>query len=133
MQTHPVQSAELVATVSGLKDVVGAVRHHHENWDGCGYPDGLAGTAIPLGARIIKFAYTIDAMTSDRPYRRALTEKDVRNELLKFKGIQFDPSICDKLLESSSFRLLFAAERRNSLEVAAQRSVVSSHRRAVGA
>ncbi len=133
MKSHPIKSAELVATVSGLKDIIGAVRHHHESWDGSGYPDGLVGEAIPLGARIIKFADTIDAMTSDRPYRRALTERDVRHELNKFKGVQFDPSICGRLLESPSFRLLFVTERRISLEVAAQRSVVSSHRRAVGA
>lgn len=107
MQTHSARSAELVATVSNLKDIVLPVRHHHENWDGSGYPDGLVGDAIPLASRIIMFADTIDAMTSDRPYRKALTEPQVRAELLKFRGKQFDPSICDRLLASPLFGSLF--------------------------
>jgi hypothetical protein len=108
MQTHPVKSAELVATVSHLRDLVSAVRHHHENWDGSGYPDGLAGYQIPLESRIIMFADTIDAMTSDRPYRAALGESDVRSELVRMKGRQFDPEICELLLASTLFPLLFA-------------------------
>lgn len=108
MQTHPVKSAELVATVSHLRDLVEPVRHHHENWDGSGYPDGLAGFQIPLESRIIMFADTIDAMTSDRPYRAALGEGDVRSELLRMKGRQFDPAICETLLSSTLFPLLFA-------------------------
>ena len=107
METHPVKSAELVMTVSGLRDLIGPVRHHHENWDGTGYPDKLGGEAIPLGARIIKFADTIDAMTSDRPYRLALGAREVRAELEKFRGSQFDPGICDRLLESPLFDALF--------------------------
>ena len=108
MQTHPIKSAELVATVSQLKDVIAPVRHHHENWDGTGYPDGLSGEDIPLGSRVVLFADTIDAMTSDRPYRKALGEAQVRSELLKHRGTQFDPNICDKLLASPMFGLLFA-------------------------
>jgi hypothetical protein len=114
MQTHPVKSAELVGTVANLRDLIGSVRSHHENWDGSGYPDGLAGESIPLGARIIKFADTIDAMTSDRPYRRAMGEEEVRAELEKYRGMQFAPDICDRLLASPSFQLLFVAERRDS-------------------
>jgi HD-GYP domain-containing protein (c-di-GMP phosphodiesterase class II) len=112
MQTHPIKSAELVATVSHLRDLVGPIRHHHENWDGSGYPDGLSGTSIPLESRIIMFADTIDAMTSDRPYRRALGEQAVRDELMKCKGKQFDPGICDRLLESPSFSMVFAPSQR---------------------
>lgn len=108
MRTHSVKSAELVATVSTLKDLVVPVRHHHENWDGSGYPDGLIGEAIPLASRIIMFADTIDAMTSDRPYRKALSETQVRAELVKFRGTQFDPTICDQLLASPLFREIFA-------------------------
>lgn len=107
METHPIKSAELVAKASQLKDVVGPVRHHHENWDGSGYPDGLAGDEIPLGARIIMFADTTDAMTTDRPYRRAMTPEDVRAEFIRQRGRQFDPAICDRLLASSQFQLLF--------------------------
>lgn len=112
MQTHPIKSAELVATVSHLRELVAPVRHHHENWDGSGYPDGLAEENIPLESRIIMFADTIDAMTSDRPYRRALGEQAVRDELAKCKGRQFDPNMCDRLLASAAFSMVFAPSQR---------------------
>lgn len=107
MQTHPVKSEELVRMVSQLKDVVAPIRHHHENWDGTGYPDGLIGEGIPIASRIIMFADTIDAMTTDRPYRAALTETQVRAEFVKLRGRQFDPSICDQLLTSPIYPKLF--------------------------
>ena len=109
MRTHPIKSAELAGKVTELRDVVPLIRHHHENWDGTGYPDGLKGEAIPLGSRIIMFADTIDAMTTDRPYRAALDAQSVRKELLRFRGTQFDPAICDALLRSSEYAKLFAA------------------------
>jgi HD-GYP domain-containing protein (c-di-GMP phosphodiesterase class II) len=108
MRTHPVKSAELAGTVTQLRDVVPLIRHHHENWDGTGYPDGLSGDGIPLGSRIIMFADTIDAMTTDRPYRAALDATSVRKELLRFRGSQFDPQICDALLRSPEYSKLFA-------------------------
>ena len=107
MELHPIKSAELVEKISELQDIVPAVRHHHENWDGSGYPDRLRGKEIPLASRIIMFADTIDAMTTDRPYRRALGEAEVRAELEKWRGIQFDPDICDSLLASPDFARLF--------------------------
>jgi len=109
MRTHPIKSAELAGTVTQLRDVVPLIRHHHENWDGTGYPDGLKGDAIPLGSRIIMFADTIDAMTTDRPYRAALDATSVRKELLRFRGTQFDPQICDALLRSPDYSKLFAS------------------------
>src|SRR5689334_22101733 len=109
MRTHPIKSAELAGTVTQLRDVVPLIRHHHENWDGTGYPDGLKADAIPLGSRIIMFADTIDAMTTDRPYRAALDAQAVRKELLRFRGTQFDPAICDALLRSPEYVKLFAA------------------------
>ncbi len=115
MQTHPIKSEDLVAKVSQLRDVVPAVRHHHENWDGTGYPDGLAGDRIPLASRIIMFADTIDAMTSDRPYRKALDADAVRSELMKHRGRQFDPAICDALLSSGRFDELFKYSSHQSL------------------
>jgi HD-GYP domain-containing protein (c-di-GMP phosphodiesterase class II) len=125
IELHPVISADLVSRVSGLADVVPSVRHHHERWDGGGYPDRLAGDDIPLFARIITFADTIDAMTTDRPYRRALGPADVRAELLRNRGRQFDPAICDQLLASPVFQELFgeapdpASDCRTNLPVAA--------------
>jgi putative nucleotidyltransferase with HDIG domain len=98
METHPAKSAELVQNVSTLKDIVPAVRHHHENWDGSGYPEGLARDEIPLFARVIMIADTVDAMTTDRPYRRAMSEDDVRGELVRMSGRQFDPSLVNAVL-----------------------------------
>jgi HD-GYP domain-containing protein (c-di-GMP phosphodiesterase class II) len=69
------------------------IRHHHERWDGKGYPDGLAGEDIPLGARIIAVADSYDAMTSDRPYRKALPHDVAMIELQRGAGSQFDPAV----------------------------------------
>lgn len=117
MELHPIKSAELVAKLSEFHDIVPAVRHHHENWDGTGYPDRIAGRAIPLGSRIIMFADTIDAMTSDRSYRKAMTEVEVRAELVRCRGTQFDPAICDALLDSPLYHQIFvpADSRSNTL------------------
>ncbi len=108
IQGHPADGAELVATMTRLRDVVPAIRHHHENWDGTGYPDGLSGEFIPLASRIIRFADTIDAMTTERPYRLPLTEVQVRNEIVRCRGTQFDPMIADRLVASALWSTLFA-------------------------
>lgn len=107
METHPIKSAELVQNVSHLSDVVAAIRNHHENWDGSGYPDGLRGEEIPLWSRIIMIGDTVDAMTTDRPYRAAMGEAEVRAELLKLSGKQFDPAMCARLLSSTLYVSLF--------------------------
>jgi hypothetical protein len=107
MKTHSARGADLIQNVSQLKDIVPVVRHHHENWDGSGYPDGVAGESIPLGSRIIMFADTIDAMMSDRPYRAALTPLQVRAELVRMRSQQFDPAICDVLLNNPLWQELF--------------------------
>jgi hypothetical protein len=98
MKVHPIRSAELVGLLSSLRDIVKPVRHHHENWDGTGYPDGLRADDIPLASRIIMFADTLDAITTDRPYRKALGIEEARSEFLRFKGKQFDPTICDRVI-----------------------------------
>jgi putative nucleotidyltransferase with HDIG domain len=103
MQTHSIRSAELVGTISSFRGMITeAVRHHHENFDGTGYPSGLAGKAIPVGARIIMIADTVDAMTTDRPYRKALTFERVAQELDKFSAKQFDPHLVVVFLRSTS-------------------------------
>lgn len=107
MQQHPKDGAELVSTMSRLQDIVPAIRHHHERWDGTGYPDGLAGETIPTISRIIAFADTMDAMTSERPYRNPLSETDVRAEMVRCRGTQFDPLITDKILSAPIWRQLF--------------------------
>jgi len=98
MKQHPVRGAQLVGLLSSLKDIVNPVRNHHENWDGTGYPDGLRGENIPLASRIIMFADTLDAITTDRPYRKALGIEEARAEFIRFRGKQFDPAICDRVV-----------------------------------
>ena len=118
MELHPIKSVEYVQGVSDLEDVLPSIRHHHERWDGAGYPDKMAGKDIPLGARIITFADTIDAMTTDRPYRPAMTEADVKAELIKQRGKQFDPAICDALISSPLYSMLFDKDPSVTTEVA---------------
>ncbi len=113
MKTHPVKSAELVAAVSHLRDIVPAIRHHHENWDGSGYPDAVQAEAIPLFSRLIAIADTIDAMTTTRPYRSARSLEAVRAELTAMAGKQFDPKICGTVLDGVFFAKLSAAVSAN--------------------
>ncbi len=109
LQSHPVRSAELVATISTLRGPIEkAVRYHHENFDGTGYPDGLSGEDIPVGARVIMIADTLDAMTTDRPYRRALPFDRVLEEVRKYSGKQFDPELAEIVLRSPALRRLVA-------------------------
>jgi putative nucleotidyltransferase with HDIG domain len=109
MKRHPVRSAELVSMLTSLKDIVPAVRHHHENWDGTGYPHNLKGEEIPLASRIIMFADTLDAITTDRPYRKALGIDEARREFVKFRAKQFDPSICDLVVSDEVWQELYSS------------------------
>jgi len=91
MRTHPNLGYRMIRNIGFLSDAAPVVLHHHERYDGGGYPDGLAGEDIPIGARIFAIADTFDAMTSDRPYRKALSYEVAREELEKCAGSQFDP------------------------------------------
>lgn len=120
MKTHAARSAELVGLFSEFRDKVQpAVRHHHERWDGLGYPDGVAGSTIPIGSRIIMIADTIDAMTTDRPYRKALGFDIVVAELQKHRGSQFDPDLVDRAISSVSLRRLISEPGKLSSDVTA--------------
>jgi HD-GYP domain-containing protein (c-di-GMP phosphodiesterase class II) len=103
MKSHSARSSALVGKVSHFADLVPLVHAHHEAWDGQGYPLGLVGDAIPVGARVIALADTIDAMSTSRPYRPALPPEDVRAELTRESGRQFDPKICAKLLDDAAW------------------------------
>jgi putative nucleotidyltransferase with HDIG domain len=114
IKEHPVDGANLIATMTRLRELVPAVMHHHENWDGTGYPKGLRGTDIPVASRVIMFADTFDAMTTKRPYRGPLDEAAVRAELVKCRGKQFDPEIADRLLTSDFWKTLFPPAGRRT-------------------
>ena len=102
IQSHVTMGVELLESRSSFPEsVLGAVRHHHERVDGRGYPHGLIGNEIPVGARIIKVADAVDAMLSDRPYRKALPLAVVREELIEFCGTQFDPGVIQAIMEST--------------------------------
>ncbi len=117
MQTHSTKSAELVGIISKFKGFIqDSVRHHHERWDGEGYPAGIMGQAIPLGARIILISDTIDAMTTDRPYRKRLSLDVVIAELQKCKGTQFDPELVEVAVSSVAVRRLIAGPAMDSPE-----------------
>jgi diguanylate cyclase (GGDEF)-like protein len=93
MRKHPTVGADVVSRVPALRVLAPLIRAHHERWDGHGYPDGLAGKAIPLGARIIALTDAYGAMTTDRPYRRARDASWALEELRRGAGTQFDPSL----------------------------------------
>ncbi len=108
VRAHPRIGAEIVAGVDFLKDAIPAIRSHHERWDGTGYPDRLAGDAIPLVARIVNIADTWDACTSNRPYQEAIPAGTVVAILAALRGAQTDPAVHDALLS--------ALRRRGALE-----------------
>ena len=95
MKEHAKIGADILAGVDFPYPVVPIVRHHHENWDGTGYPDGLSGDQIPLGARILAVVDCFDALTSDRPYRRALSSRDAIAILQERRATMYDPAIVD--------------------------------------
>jgi HD-GYP domain-containing protein (c-di-GMP phosphodiesterase class II) len=100
IRAYPEQSAQLLAAYPDLSRSLEMIRHHHEAWDGSGYPNGLVGTDIPFGARIIAVADAFEAMTHDRPHRRALTTDQAAQILHDGRGRQWDPKIVDLFLES---------------------------------
>jgi len=98
MRQHPVIGERILRAIPGLGDVAKIVRHEHERWDGRGYPDGVAGDQIPIGARVILACDAYHAMTSDRPYRRAMSHADAVAELTRNAGTQFDPDVAEALV-----------------------------------
>jgi len=111
IRAHPDRGVDIIQSIRSIHpDVLSCVRHHHERWDGDGYPTGLAGDDIPLGARIIMVCDTIDAMTTARPYRDALPVSVVREELTKHRGKQFDEAIVDILVKTDILETLDTPE-----------------------
>jgi putative two-component system response regulator len=105
IQEHPLIGAKIVEGIDFFKDKIPMIRHHHEHFDGSGYPDGLIGESIPLEARIITIPDVFDAMASLRPHRKALPLQDILIELEKDKGRQFDPKILEIFLREKIYKL----------------------------
>ena len=115
MRTHPEVGERILEPIQSLRAILPIVRHHHERWDGAGYPDRLTGRAIPLGARVVAVCDAYRAMTEDRPYRAALDEAEARRELEACAGAQFDPDCVAALLRA-------LARRGGTAEIVALRS-----------
>jgi putative nucleotidyltransferase with HDIG domain len=95
IKRHPADGADIVCKLGRLREAVPLIRHHHERWDGKGYPDRLAGDAIPLEACVVGLADAWDAMTTDRPYHRALTREEAAEQVREGRGTQFAPDVVD--------------------------------------
>jgi putative two-component system response regulator len=95
MRKHPVIGAEMVKNISYLQPAIPIIRHHHERWDGNGYPDNMKGEWIPVEARIVAVADSLDAMITSRTYREALTPDEAYDEILRSSGSHFDPSVVE--------------------------------------
>lgn len=101
IEQHPVTGSEIVRDIAFLGAARDVIRHHHERWDGTGYPDRLAGKEIPISARIFAVADTLDALTTNRPYRRASTIAQARMIILQAVGTHFDPTVIEAFKELS--------------------------------
>lgn len=99
IKTHPLKGEEIIKPLPFLKEIAKIIKHHHERFDGKGYPDGIKGEDIEIGARILALADSFDAMTTKRPYRDPLSLEEVKNELLKNRGAQFDSNIVDCFMQ----------------------------------
>lgn len=100
IKIHPTIGCDILCKSKYLKTISEIVLHHHERWDGKGYPNGLEREEIPIGARIIAVCDSIDAMTSNRPYRRSLSFKESINEIIRNKGIMYDPIIVELIRDN---------------------------------
>jgi putative nucleotidyltransferase with HDIG domain len=112
IKLHPIFGASLLSRLPGMDSLVPVVLHHHERWDGTGYPGGLSMTDIPKESRVIAVADAYDAMTSYRPYGEVLSPEEALNELRRCSGTQFDPSLVDAMHEAFLYGLL---ERKTSV------------------
>ena len=100
IEMHPKIGFDILSKSKKLKDISRIVLYHHERWDGRGYPKGLSGINIPFGSRIIAVCDSIDAMTSDRPYRKAMVFEECINEIIINSGLMFDPLIVQYIIEN---------------------------------
>ena len=102
IKKHPVDGAQIISHMKQLHVLVPGIRHHHEQYNGMGYPDGLKGADIPFAARILAVADAYDAMTADRPYRKGISRQEAMKRLQIGAGEQFDPGIVEVFLQCDS-------------------------------
>ena len=127
MRRHPVDGAEILEQITGLKEMAKIVRYHQEAYDGSGYPEGLKGEEIPVGARIATVVDAFDAMTTDRPYRKGMSIEKAIEELKRNRGTQFDPVVVDALVslhQEGKFKPVHLPDPADSIEPEA---AVSAH------
>ena len=113
MRKHPVIGADILRPIRSMEDVAAIVRHHHERWDGGGYPDGLVGEDIMVGARIVAITDAFDAVTSSRVYRTRGTVEDGAQALAEGAGAQFDPELVPKFLAALAAGRIRTAEEES--------------------
>jgi putative nucleotidyltransferase with HDIG domain len=119
MRRHPVDGAEILEHISGLQEMARIIRYHQESYDGTGYPEGLKGEQIPIGARIATAVDAFDAMITDRPYRKGMTVERALDELKRNRSIQFDPKVVDtivKLYEEGTLKPVHLPDPSHSVE-----------------
>lgn len=119
MQSHSAVGADLVSKLETYRPCVDVIRHHHERWDGKGYPDHLVSEEIPFGARVIAIADSFDAMTTDRPYRLALSFDEAIGELDRNRGIQFDSELVDAFIRGLTLNHFLEIKAARQLESSA--------------
>lgn len=126
IKNHPVMGAKILESVEFLQSVCMQIKHHHEKFDGTGYPAGLKGDKIPLGSRIITIADTYDAMTSTRPYRQGLSHEVAVNEIKRCSGTQFDPEIVDAFLAISNLcpKIVECPDYENIITISGIKSMI---------
>ena len=112
VRLHPILGASILSRFSNMERMIPVVLHHHERWDGSGYPSGLSGVDIPRESRAIFVADAFDAMTTDRPYGEVLSTEEALAELRRCSGLQFDPQLVDAMHEAWRSGLLDAAKPR---------------------
>ena len=113
VKQHAIIGADILSAMAFPGPLALIVRHHHENWDGTGYPDGLRGEAIPIGARVLAIVDCYDALTSDRPYRRSLSHDRATAMILERKGTMYEPAIADGF-----FRIIDAVRSNSDRQAA---------------
>jgi putative nucleotidyltransferase with HDIG domain len=127
MKTHAAVGADILSAIKFPYPVVPIVRHHHENWDGTGYPDGLRGAAIPVGARILSVVDCYDALTSDRPYRPAMTDEQALAILIQRRGTMYDPLVVDTFVaEHLTLKAIVEREVTAPITITSRPEVVKS-------